>query len=308
MSYGFFLRGAANNVVIDQDNPVLRVEETGPITVNTAQIGWDGARVNPVPGAGAYCRVTYRTPARSQQPPLVFGIPSGSANDVVIGMFSHIGQAGNWTGFWLFFGSKLADVQYYSSGRLQRNTGRRFQLGDFTGWNYAVCAVTPGVAEKHDHGLRVFDDTGAGVVFDSNWSIAPFRNLLTGWEAAPRPYNPYPISAHGLTGGGFFTCYFGTAWGDWDADFVVEYYRHAWGAADGSLGVLISSLGTMSQWVDYGSHREMRTAPLIGFSGGVRDHIYCMLQFGWPQHKSATGGAGLNGYGLLTADFSQVRF
>lgn len=308
MSYGFLARGAANNIIIDQDNPVLRVEETGRILANTAPISWNGSPAAMVPGYYAYCRVTYKAPVRSQPPPMVFGVPSGGADDIVIGLFSHIGSPGSWTGFWLFFGSKLADIQYKQGSKLYRNTGRNFRIGDYTGWNYAVCTAEVGSPVYGGYGLRIFDDTGAGVVFDSNWPIAPFRNLLTGWEATGAPGNPYPIGVHGQSTGGYFACYSGVAHDYWDSDHVVEYYRHPWGAVNGALGILISSLGAMSQWVDYGNHMEVRTAPLIGFSGGRRDYIYCMLQFGWPQHKSATGGQGLNGYGLLTADFSLVDF
>ncbi|GAD62016.1 hypothetical protein [Aquipseudomonas alcaligenes] len=300
MSFGFFARGNGGHLIIDENNPVLRVVHSGDIKVSQVSNQ-----------AYSACTVTYPSAITTPNPPMVFGVPTHQAGDVGLGLFCHLGAPGRWTGFRVIFAQRM-EYRMWGFGEGASNfsahIGRQVRIGAFTGWRYHACVCHPAAPIQSGYGLRVFNADGL-VIFDSNWPIAPFRRLLTGWYETGWPGSSYP-----RVGGQEIDRY---QWGfnfstgartdpNVDVDPVTEYYAHPWGARDGDLGIMISSVCAMSQWVDFGDFLEVRAVPFFGFRGDDRSLLRCMVEFGYPQHKSATAGQALNGYGLLTADFSRI--
>lgn len=308
MSFGFFARGQENHIVIDDENPVLRHLYSGDLRVTHLQQFQDAYLMSQYKRLGSgwgHCEVVYPQPVKTELPPLVFGTPGGLAGDVSIGLFSHIGVRGNWTGFrMLFLGRLEARIYGFGSGSSSTHGERNVAVGDWTGWTYHVCvAEAAPPVDGRGFGLRIFSTAG-DIIFDSNWKIVPFRGLLANWSEIGWPGSPYPTAASNRSFP--LLCDGRRTSQDIDVDPVSEYYAHPWGGADGSLGILLSSCGAMSQYVDFGKHIRVYAVPMFGFRGSDRSRIICWVNFGYPQHKSATAGQALNGWGLLTADLSRV--
>lgn len=282
MSFGFFAKGTAGNLILGDGHPVLTLLQRGSlVTTGYTRVAYSGG----TPGY-SYCTVSYPTPVTTSEPPLVFGFPNGTNTACGIGMFSHLGGAGRWTGFRVMY----VDNLFY--GNRRRDPFRGVQAG----WDYAVCVFGQGKGSDQ-FGLRLFDEAG-NITFDSGWPIVPFRSLLRSW-----------VHTHSGRKNSY-TTYFG----NWqynqqtDNDWAWQAYRHVWGARDGDLGILISSLCNMSVIADNGlgsSTWEQPTIPIIGFESSDRSHLTCSLAIGPVQH-AGTNGPALNGFGLLTADFTRV--
>lgn len=282
MTFGFFAKGDAANLIIDADNPPLVQVEAGEIRLTERITSVNG-------GVTAYgaCTVTYRTPRRTKQPPLVFGVPSAAgAQGGGIGYFGHTGYAGNWTGFKVVF-----------TPNLRFGGGAVGAVGLHTGWNYRVCEffAPPGVDR---YGMRIWDSNG-DVVFDSGWPLVPFRSLMRNWASAGAR----------KTGRSNYIFYWGNIGynPNKDCDGTYELFTHPWGASDGNLGVLISQLRAMTFYGDdgYEDYREMVSAPVVGFLDGSRTSIYASIPYGILQHAGSSIAA-MNNFALLTADFSRT--
>lgn len=280
--FGFFARGEAGNLILGPDHPVMAHYFGGDIRV-TRLVG----NAYNAQGTSA-CTVIYPRAITTALPPMVFGVPNPYFSGGGIGRFSHVGVPGNWTGFRVVF----IDSLFYRKSEF--DYGHTAKVGQHTGWSYRVCGFDAPPSNDR-FGLRLWADDGK-LVFDSGWPIVPFRGLLKNWQAA---------------GGGYYftTPYWGNSfWNSTEIDDADRYgiYRHAWGATDGQMGVLISQLCTMVVLADTGKRNtRIKTIPMIGFESLSRTHLTCTLAYGTIQH-AGTAGPALSNFGLLTADFSRI--
>lgn len=284
MSYGLFVKGNAENLIIDDQNPVLAQLHRGDIFVNEPvadRTPWYGGRY--ILGS---CLVTYPSPVRSTEPPLVFGVPRSAAySGCSIGFFAHLGGAGNWTGFRVMF------------VRMPFSPGNTYAPGMFSGWEYRVCAFyLPPSGSRY--GMRVWDKDER-LVFDSGWPIVPLRELLHNWR----------VDSAVKTGIYEYNAFYGAFDRNVNkqCDGTYQIYSHAWGAKDGDKGILISQLKAMTYYGDDGfsDYAEKVTIPVVGFLSGDRSRISLGLHLGILQHAGASV-APLNNFGLMTADFSKT--
>nr|WP_298166497.1 hypothetical protein [uncultured Pseudomonas sp.] len=280
--YGFFARGNAGNLIIGPDHPVLAQYFGGDIKVTHLPANKYNAQ------GTASCLVSYGRTFTTQHPPMVFAVPNLKFEGGAIGRFSHIGVPGAWTGFRVIFITSIR----YTHGEFDYRYAA--SIGQSTGWSYRVCGFE--APESDDEwGMRVWDAKGK-LIFDSGWAITPFRGLLKDWQQA---------------GGGYYQTvpYWGESfWNSTQIDDANRYglYRHAWGARDGEMGILLSQLCTMVVMADTGDkNTRIKTIPMIGFENMERTHISCSLAYGTIQH-AGTAGPALNNFGLLTADFSRT--
>ncbi|WXL27767.1 hypothetical protein WG219_10070 [Ectopseudomonas mendocina] len=280
--YGFFARGEAGNLIIGPDHPVLARYFGGDIKVTHLP-------ATPYSDQGiASCLISYGRAFTTLHPPMVFGVPNLYYKGGAVGRFSHIGRPGAWTGFRVIF---ITSIRYTHD---TFNYIYAAQIGQHTGWSYRVCGFEA-PQSGDEYGMRVWDGKGK-LVFDSGWPITPFRGLLKNWQQAE---------------GGYYTpgAYWGSSfWNSTSIDDADRYglYRHAWGARDGDMGILLSQLCTMVVMADTGDkNTQIKTIPMIGFEGVDRANISCSLAYGTIQH-AGTAGPALNNFGLLTADFSRT--
>ncbi len=284
MSYGFFAKGNAANLIIDDQNPVLAQLYRGDIYVNEPyadRTPWYGGRY--ILGS---CLVSYPSPITTAEPPLVFAVPRAAAySGGSIGFFAHLGGPGGWTGFRVLY------------VRMPFHPDYTYAPGTFSGWEYRACTfkLPPSNAA---YGMRVWD-ANERLVFDSGWPIVPLRELLRDWR----------LDSAVKTGIYEYNAYYGNFDRNVNrqCDGTYQIYSHAWGAADGDKGVLISQLRAMTYYGDDGfsDYAEKVTAPVVGFLSGDRSRISCGLYLGILQHAGASI-APLNNFGLMTADFSKT--
>ncbi len=288
MSYGFFVRGTQGHLIIDDENPTLAQVERGDIVVthslpNTGRLAhW------------AVCNVVYKQVVRTQIPPFVFGVPtSAGPAGLAIGMFCHIGGPGNWTGFRLIV---TASVRFEA---LDATTvGQRIGVGRHTGWEYRVCGFEA-PPSSDGYGMRIWGPSGK-LVFDSGWPLTPFRHLMRSWSLVESRKVNY-LSLWNYIGND-------EANHANDVDPVVHRYTHPWGYNDGDHGILLSGLNMLDARADLGWRSDsslITLAPLVGFVSGDRTNISIGLGLGVLQH-SDTNAPALNGWGLMTADFSKT--
>lgn len=284
--FGFFARGSDGHLIIGDDYPVLSQAYRGSITVNSrASKRWSW---QPNPSYG-YCEVQYPQPIRSQVPPLVFGVPTPACDNKGLGFFQHRGNSGNWTGFSILITPRLFADSSAVAG-----------IGFDSGWEYSVCVFgDPGVSRpgSSNYGLALFDADGNSV-FNSNWPFVPFRGLLAGWVL-----NSYTRSYA-------LQSYWGNDWYERSKryDFVLAKGTHTWGARDGNLGFLISSLGCVPVRADSGYKNRYPVRDCVvtmGFPDNRRDQLWSVTYYGGAQHPSANINA-INSWKILTADFSHL--
>lgn len=280
MSYGFFAAGKSGNLIIGDDNPVLRRIHSGGIhTTQVANYKYSGA----FPAMFAFCEVAYPQTIATDAPPLVFGAPDNSVpSGGGIAAFTPLGSPGAWRGF---------RVVYKALG-----AARQLKVGEPIGWTYHACSHESEVSVGKGFGLRLFNVANR-VIFDSNWPIVPFRGLLANWSKEP---SASIVQVR-------------IDWGNQsynqsvDLDAVRQFYSHPWGANDGDLGVLISSLSGWEIKGDAGLRGTTRTTipPTIFFRGSERAKIYCLVDAGVWQHPTIDGQA-MNRFSLLTGDLSRL--
>lgn len=285
--YGMEIHGAAGNLILDNEHLLLCQRGRGKIKVTqrAPNIWWDvynGA--SPVAAHYVFCTVRYPGIINETEPPFVFAIPTDNAVGG-FGMFTHTGTPGAWTGFTVVYIPKLAYQGGYAPA-----------VGTDTGWEFAVCAYGAPPSEE-DYGLRMWD-ANQRVIYDSTWDIVPFRNLLTGWSFH---FNG-KYGGNNLNNNRYWGC---DNFSDQVAcDTAYEVYKHPWGAANGSLGVLISSLAAFRGQADVGSWTEtFYSAPMVGFLDKTRTNIHASVMFGVIQH-TGTVYPMLNSFALMTADFT----
>lgn len=287
--FGFYARGTDGHLILGDDHPVLCQAYRGRLVINQPLVEHlfpdDFIGSN---GRGyAYCEIRYPQPIRTAMPPMVFGVPTAMSDGKGLGLFQHRGGSGNWIGF----GILIARDLFASS------TAQAWVDMD-SGWEYRVCVFgDPGVTRSSPSrfGLALYDANG-NPTFHSNWPFVPFRGLLSGW------------SLHSFTRHYALGSYFGNSdRGSGSIDTVLAKGIHTWGAQDGKLGFLISSLGTVPLRSDigYAQDRTVDCVVLMGFPDSRRDLIWSSIFYGLSQHPSANMSA-MNDWRILTADFTYV--
>ena len=216
--YGFSVRGNAGNLIISDEHPILTQAYTGALIVNGIT-GYVGA-------AYGYCNITYPQAITSTAPPMIFGVPTSSANVAGLGMFCHRGAPGSWTGF-----SVMVTRDIFMQD------GTTMEAGFDSGWQYRVCGF--GIAGDNgydDYGLRIYDKLG-DVLYDSAWPVIRFLGLLGAWQLGEftRWYNA----------GHYWEPNFTYDEDDVDYDFVLAKGTHAWNSVSLGQGVahLVSGTG-----------------------------------------------------------------
>lgn len=291
MSYGFFAKGSAGNLIIGDDNKVLVLRYSKALVVtrrHTWVTSWEeeGVRYTGLvePRGYGFVEETYPSPITTEEPPYIFGTPNGSYNGGGIGGFVHIGVPGNWIGFQMVFAYDL----YYTA-----IMNKAAIVGQPTGWTYHIC--TYGAEPSKDvYGLRLWSSSNE-LVFDSGWPIVPFRGLLQNWE----PESKGPVRYYNI----------GHYWGDrfskGDTDFVYQVGLHNWGYENHQQGVLLSSVQAHDFIGDVGKNEVLRCLPIIGFKGRDRTKMVCSIAYGRLQHPSASVSV-MSKYQILSADFSKA--
>lgn len=286
--FGFYASGSDGHLILGDDNPVLCQVYTGDLIVNQLVVQIPGRYV-PRYGFGfGYCEIRYPSPIKTQTPPMVFATPTAMSDNKGLGQFQHRGSPGNWTGF-----STVTTI------RLFAGEGSGVQIGFNSGWQYRVCVFgDPGVERpgSSNYGIALFDEDGRPT-FNSNWPFVPFRGLLSGWQL-----NSFTRSFYG---GHMY-------WqnSDYDSgskvDYVLAKGTHEWGAKDGDLGFLLSSVGLVPVRADVG-RRNLTVSCIVtlGFPDNRRDKLWSVTYYGIAQHPNANMSE-INKWQILTADFSHL--
>lgn len=289
--YGFAVYGNDRQLIMGDEYKVLTQKYKGNLNVNrvppAAHVTWQGFNGSLVPSYG-YCEVVYPSRITTQMPPMVFAVPTASANNRGIGLFCHRGSPGNWTGFSVLITNSLFAT-----------SATRIANGFASGWEYRVCVFgEPGVLRPNastavgkNLGCRVWDSKGVKV-FDSNWPFVPFRGLMSQWRLSSYTRS-YRIIEH---------------WGwrnvEGGADQVLAKGTHAWGHANGTIGFLLSALSAIPVRHDIGT-RNVTTSAIVtmGFDSSARTNIWSVVYQGLSQHPSGDVTA-MNRWRMLTADFT----
>lgn len=298
MSYGFFAKGSAGNLIIGDENKVLVLKHSKPMKVarrhhwnqserrGTSKNGFFNVTVHVEPCGYGFIEERYPFPITTEEPPYIFATPNGEFNGGGIGGFVHKGGPGNWIGFDMIFACDL----YYS------NTMKKGAIaGKAVGWTYHLCTYGD-EPSKEKYGLRLWDSKGE-LVFDSGWKIVPFRELLHNWvpesTSSTRWYNIQHYWGRRVSGG--------------DVDYVYQVGYHPWGYQNHQRGVLISSLQAHDFRGDTGSDDMdvLRCIPIIGFKGRDRTRIFCSIAYGVLQHPYAAVSV-MSKYQILSGDFSRA--
>lgn len=274
---GLEVRGGSDyHLVIGDKNPVLARMQKGRLT-STRSLGGYG-----------FCVVNYIKPVATTFPPLVFGTPTPESNGKGIGLFSHIGSPGNWTGF-----SVVAVRTLFGS------SGSAIGVGFNTGWDYHACVFGhPGVAPDTSYGMEIYEEDGKATLFSSTWDLVFFKNLMQSWS-----HNSFTRS---YSMGAYWGNQHYNAHVSWDA--VIAKATHPWQSADGDTGVMLSSLGAIPLRADVGfkDDHTQDCAVMIGFPDAGRSQLWASIFYGGAQHPSADVRA-LNSFKLLMGDFSRIN-
>lgn len=281
VGYGFASYGTKGNLVLSDQSPILTAAYKGKLVVT------DKATAIPS-GVGygyGYCNVVYPTPVYSSIPPMVFGVPTETANQAGLALFCHRGKPGAWTGFSVMIG---CDINLMST--------QAMTVGFDSGWEYHVCGFgLSGQYGMDQYGLRIWDALG-DIIYDSAWPVVKFQGLMAAWThtgftrayatgAYWEPNSNY--DEHGV-----------------DYDYVLAQGQHTWGHANRTKGVMISSLGLTNFLVDFGANnRNVSAVTFIGFSGAGRTVLKATAVVGKAQHP---GGdlSNMRRWNMLTADFT----
>lgn len=298
MSYGFFAKGTAGNLIIGDENKVLMLKHSKSMKVarrhswvqtersRRDKEGFGKVSVLVEPYGYGFVEETYPEPVTTDEPPYIFATPNGEYNGGGIGGFVHKGGPGNWVGFEMIFAYDL----YYTNIMTKAAI-----VGHPTGWTYHLC--TYGAPASQDkYGLRLWDSKGE-LVFDSGWRIVPFRDLLRNWKPESNDPTRYYNILH----------YWGRRVSGGDVDYVYQVGYHPWGYENHQQGVLISSLQAHDFRGDTGSddNAVLRCIPIIGFKGRDRSRIFCSIAYGILQHPYAAVSV-MNKYQILSGDFSKA--
>ncbi|WP_456254566.1 hypothetical protein ACP3PM_17900 [Pseudomonas iridis] len=150
MAYGFAFSNNSNVVTIDSEFTRLVV-----LTKGTYQ---------PTQESGLGSTTYFPTVITSQEPPLVFIRPSGSAGIAGLCNMSVLGSAGAWTGFY---------VRAYDVNTLQPNG------------TYFACGF--GASPVAQYGMRLWDGSGK-LLFDSGTPYARFTRAFQNWSYVKTDY------------------------------------------------------------------------------------------------------------------------
>ena len=119
MSYGFYAKGSAGNLILGDDNPVLVLKHSKAMKVarrhswvesqrrGSSKNGFWYQEVLVEPCGYGFIEETYPAPITSAEPPYIFATPNGEYNGGGIGGFVHKGGPGNWIGFEMIFAYEI---------------------------------------------------------------------------------------------------------------------------------------------------------------------------------------------------------
>lgn len=296
MTYGFYAKGSAGNLIIGDENKVLVLKYSKDMQVTRshawtgtapvrARNGWtESWPCKAIPQGYGFVEETYPSPITTEEPPYIFGTPNGKYNGGGLGAFVHVGQPGYWVGFQMIFAYDLYYTRIMSAEAI---------VGQETGWTYHICTFGD-APSKESYGLRLWNSKG-DLTFDSGWKIVPFRGLLSKWTTTTDRIRYYNITHY---------------WGRRMAavsgvDFNYQAANHSWGYQNHEKGVLLSSMHTFDFVGDVGNHFTFRCFPIIGFLGRDRSVITCSIAYGVLQHPGPALGI-LDAFQILTADFSKA--
>lgn len=294
MSYGFFAKGSAGNLILGDENKVLTLKYSKDMRV-TRRHSWVENALEPGTEYGYYDALVepcgygfveeiYPEPITTDEPPYIFATPNGQYNGGGIGAFVHKGGPGNWIGFELIFAYDL----YYTNIMNKASI-----VGHPTGWTYHICQY--GAEPSKDvYGMRLWNSKGE-LTFDSGWKIVPFRELLRNWKPESNDPTRYYNILH----------YWGRRYSRGKSDYVYQVGYHPWGYENHMRGVLISSLQAHDFIGDTGKYTVQRCIPIIGFKGRDRSRIFCSIAYGVLQHPYAAVSV-MSKYQILSGDFSKA--
>jgi hypothetical protein len=269
--FGLSIKGDDGQIVITDGVLSLSQKFTGRIVITTQDID----------GIGKFT-FTYPVAIVTNDPPMVFAVPTHGCSGKGIGGFAHIGEPGAWSGF-----SALVAVQLFMA------QGGSY-VGFDSGWEYRVCVFGDPELENPDkYGVRMYG-ANRKCYYDSAWPIVPFIGLMGAWELSDftRSYD--------LISYGGFRSVIG------DSDAVLAKGHHVWGWVDGATGFLLSGTGRVPVRIDIGK-KDITVSCMVflGFTGADRTNIWSVVKVGQAQHP---GGdvSWLSNWKLLLADFSGV--
>lgn len=272
--YGFSVRGTKGNLILDDSTPILTQMYKGQLVINREVVNFSGV-VRPY----AWCEVVYPTPVTSGPPPLVFAVPAGG--NTSLGMFSHRGGPGAWTGFAVLVCRDLFMLETSP-----------YRSGTYAGWEYRVCGFgQPGSYGLDEWGLRILKE--GRILFDSAWPIVKFDGLMTAWNF--QGFRHYDAGEYWTT-----RRVYGSS------DWALATGTHTWGPPDGEKGFLLSSLGSIKTLVDVGDDDVAITCcVLMGFAGTDRSKIWAVSPFGSAQHPAGNLDM-MRQWNVLTATFKGI--
>jgi len=290
-SFGFMQRGDNGQLILGDDNPTLVQRYRGKLVITNAPPyipEYEGVNYYSGPVGYGWCVISYPSAVTTQLPPMVFATPNHPTYAVGIGMFSHIGTPGKWTGF------KCGVLDELWGGTQPRTKGSAptLPIGCDSQWEYRVCTFGgPPSGEKY--GMRIWDKTGE-LVFDSGWQLVFFSQLLSNWTQLNTGTRNYNMER-----------YWGNEYSGGSSDQVMQVFSSPWGHSDGNAGILISSAAVTQVLGDIGSaNAVVPTPPFIGFTSSSRATIQMSFMYGLFQHPCTAAGV-LPYYRFMTADFSK---
>jgi hypothetical protein len=314
-NFGFFVKGDAGNLIIDEENPVMALLHSGsilmstpPVTVSIQYGKRNGRNYNMTgPASWRYCHVTYPTPITSNETPLVFAVPQTDSGKYGLGRFTHLGGPGNWTGFTVV--TAPMDLTTPTTN-MPIATPIDTAVNYPTGWKWYACSFSA-PASNEKYGMRVWAGDSR-LVFDSGWQVVPFRNLLSDWRA----FRSVELDTTRQFSNGDYlvaSVVVEPYWGNNNANTnkdIDEYWHqfsHSWGFPNRTRGVLISSLYAQPIEADNGFQDGYRfySAGLVGVRGSDRTNLYYTLPVGFLQHIGINPQT-VNNFSLMTADFSLI--
>lgn len=269
--FGLSIRGDDGQLVITDGVVSLTQKYRGQIVATSTYTRGSG-----------YFTYYYPSTITTNDPPMVFAIPTSGCNGKGIGGFSHIGEPGAWRGF----STMLVASLFLASGGMY--------VGFDSGWQFSVCVFgDPRLPSVDKYGVRMYS-ADRKCYYDSSWPIVPFIGMMGSWNLSD------------------FTRWYdlGSYWGGrvviGDADHVLAKGYHSWGWDNLTAGFMLSGTGRVPVVIDVGKDDiSISCSVFLGFPDSSRSSIWSVAVIGSAQHPSG-GVSWMSNWRLLMADFSGV--